>query len=124
MADKVVDASALAALVFGEPEGEAVARRLVGHRCIAPALLPFEMSSVCLKKLRRHSGECDAILTRFEKLRDFPVELYPVDPVATVEAGELLSLSAYDASYLLLARQFDAELVTLDAQLHRAWSMQ
>src|ERR1043165_4771377 len=99
MADKVVDASALAALVFGEPEGEAVERRLAGHRLAAPALLPFEMSSVCLKKLRRHPGERDAILARFEKMRAFPIDLYAVDPAAMVKVGELLSLTAYDASY-------------------------
>src|SRR2546423_15280143 len=117
MPDKVVDASALAALIFGEPDAQIVEARLAGYRLVAPTLLPFEMSSVCLKKLRSNPAERDAILARFAKLPTFPVELYPVDPAATVEAAELLSLSVYDASYLLLARQMQAELVTLDAEL-------
>jgi uncharacterized protein with PIN domain len=39
MAVKVVDASALAALLFGEPEAEAVAGRLGDARLAAPSLL-------------------------------------------------------------------------------------
>ncbi|HEY1962798.1 MAG TPA: type II toxin-antitoxin system VapC family toxin [Rhizomicrobium sp.] len=120
MADKVVDASALAALIFGEPEADWVEARLARHRLTAPALLPFEMASVCLKKLRQNPRERAAILARFAKLSAFPVELYPVEPTAMVEAAELLGLTAYDASYLLLARATAAELVTLDAELARA----
>jgi predicted nucleic acid-binding protein len=40
---KVIDASALGALLFGEPDGAAVAERLRGVGLIAPALLPFEV---------------------------------------------------------------------------------
>jgi uncharacterized protein with PIN domain len=41
---KVVDASALAALLFGEPEAEAIAGRLDNARLVAPALLAFELA--------------------------------------------------------------------------------
>jgi predicted nucleic acid-binding protein len=75
------------------------------------------MSSVCLKKLRAHPRQRDAILTRFARLASIPIELLPVDPTAMVEVSELLALSAYDASYLLLVRQMNAELVTLDTDL-------
>ena len=36
---KVVDASAVAALLFGEPEADAIALRLDGARLVAPSLL-------------------------------------------------------------------------------------
>lgn len=119
MAVKVVDASALAAAIFGEPEAEAIESRLRGHDLVAPALLPFEMSSVCLKKLRAHPSRRAAILARFALLPSIPVELLPVDPPAVVEVSELFDLTAYDASYLLLASHLQAELVTLDAKLAR-----
>ena len=51
---RVVDASAFAAILFGEPEAEEVVARLQGSRLAAPALLPYEIASVCLKKIRRH----------------------------------------------------------------------
>jgi len=50
---KVVDASALGAVAFGEPEAEAVAALLSGSLLVAPLLLWFEFSSICLKKIRK-----------------------------------------------------------------------
>ena len=44
MAVKVVDASALAALLFDEPEAKAVADRLEDGNLVAPALLSFEIA--------------------------------------------------------------------------------
>jgi len=43
-----------------------------------------------------------------------------VDHGAALELGLKFGLTAYDASYLWLARQFEAELVTLDVALGRA----
>jgi predicted nucleic acid-binding protein len=122
MADKVVDASALAALIFGEPAADEIEARLSGHRLIAPTLLPYEISSVCLKKLRANAAQRDSILARFAKTSDFPIELIAVDPAALVAAAALLALSAYDAGYLLLALQWNADLVTLDRRLDGAYN--
>jgi predicted nucleic acid-binding protein len=62
---KVVDASAVAALVFGEPEASEVAARLRGATLAAPALLAFEVASVCLKKLKRHPEQRESLLAAF-----------------------------------------------------------
>jgi predicted nucleic acid-binding protein len=63
---KVVDASALAALLFGEPEAEKVARALDGARLVAPGLLAFELANVCRVKCRRHPEQRDALLAAFQ----------------------------------------------------------
>lgn len=119
MAVKVVDASALAALLFGEPEAEAVAERLGDARLVAPALLGFELANVCLIKSRRHPEQQPALVAAF-RLRDrLRVEQVAVDHDATVELAAATGLTAYDASYLWLSRQLGAELVTLDRQLAR-----
>jgi predicted nucleic acid-binding protein len=52
----VVDASAYAAIVFGEPEAAPVAQVLDGATVFAPPLLKFELASAALKKMRR-SGD-------------------------------------------------------------------
>src|SRR5258707_322540 len=49
---KVVVASALGALMFGESAADTVADRLRGGRLVAPALLGYELTSICLKKIR------------------------------------------------------------------------
>ena len=120
MAAKVVDASALSALLFGEPGGAEVAGRLREKGLIAPALLPFEVANVCLKKMRRHPDQRDALVVAFEMLDRMKVDIVEVDHGEVLGLAERIGLTAYDASYLWLARRTGSELVTLDRQLEAA----
>jgi predicted nucleic acid-binding protein len=119
---KVVDTSALAALLFGEPEAEAIAGRLDGDRLVAPNLLAFELANVCLVKCRRHPDRRDVLLAGLKLRGRLGVEEIAVDHDAVVELALETGLTAYDASYLWLARQLGADLVTLDKALERAAS--
>lgn len=119
-ATKVVDASALAALLFAEPEAEAVAARLEGARLVAPGLLAFELANVCLVKARRRPDQREALLTAHGLRGRLNVEEVAVDHGQVVALALASGLSAYDASYLWLARALGAELVTLDKALGRA----
>ena len=119
-ATKVVDASALAALLFGEPEAEALAERLDGASLVAPSLLAFELANVCLVKCRRHPDRREALLAGL-KLRDrLGVEDIAVNHDAVVDLALETGLTAYDASYLWLARRLGVDLVTLDKALDSA----
>lgn len=120
MAVKVLDASALAALLFGEPEAEAVATRLDGARLVAPLLLGFELANVCLIKARRHPEQREALTAAFRLRARLGVEEMAVDHEGALGAAAATGLTTYDASYLWLARQLGAELVTLDRQLATA----
>jgi predicted nucleic acid-binding protein len=120
MAGKVVDASALGALLFGEPDGAAVAGRLRETGLIAPALLPFEVASICLKKTRRHPDQRDALVAAFGMLERMEVGIVAVDHGEVLGLAERVGLTAYDASYLWLARRTGSELVTLDRRLETA----
>ncbi|MGH8508055.1 MAG: type II toxin-antitoxin system VapC family toxin [Gammaproteobacteria bacterium] len=62
MSVKVVDASAIAALLFGEPDASTIATQLRNAKLAAPPLLQFEVTSVCLKKLHRHPEQREALL--------------------------------------------------------------
>jgi predicted nucleic acid-binding protein len=120
MVAKVVDGSALGALLFGEPEGAAVAGRLRDAGLIAPTLLPFEIASVCLKKMRRHPDRRDALVVAFGMLDRMEVDIVEVDHDEMLGVAERIGLTAYDASYLWLAHRTGSELVTLDRQLEAA----
>ncbi len=52
--------------------------------------------------------------------RRLPMEIVSVDLAEAVSIADRFGLSAYDASYLWLARALDAELVTLDKKLDAA----
>ena len=120
MAIKVVDASALAALLFDEPEANAVADRLEDGNLVAPALLSFEIASVCLKKLRNNPKQREALLAAFALYARMPIEIVEVDQADAVPLAEAFGLSSYDAAYLWLAQTLAAELVTLDRRLQTA----
>lgn len=117
---KVVDASALAALLFGEPEADIVADGLSDARLVAPSLIGFELANVCFKKCRRHAAQAEALLTAFRLYEKLGVEEVSVDQSAVVELALQTDLTAYDASYLWLARRLEAELITLDKALKHA----
>ena len=116
----MVDASALAALLFAEPEAEIIATRLNGARLAAPCLIDFELANVCLTKMRREPNKRDAIRAAFRLADRLRVEIVAVDHSAIVDLAEATGLTAYDASYLWLARTLEAELVTLDRKLAAA----
>jgi predicted nucleic acid-binding protein len=124
MAVKVVDASAIAALLFGEPEAEAVAAQLADARLVGPALLGFELANVCLIKARRHPEQRLALTAAFGLRDRLAVEEIAVDHAGALELAAATGLTAYDASYLWLARELGADLVTLDKQLSKAAAAQ
>ena len=120
MAVKIVDASALAALLFGEPEAEAVVVRLGDGSLVAFALLGFEIASVCLKKLRRNLEQCNALLAALAMYDRISIEIVEVDHADTLRLAVAFGLSSYDAAYLWLAQTLSADLVTLDRRLQAA----
>ena len=114
---KVVDASALAALLVGEPEGPDIAVRIAGARLIAPTLLSFELANVCLVKRRRHAAQEAALTAAFALLPQLAVQETSVDLPQAVDLARQTGLTLYDASYLCLSRNLGAELVSLDKAL-------
>ena len=97
---KVIDASALAAICFGESEALAVARDLDGTRLIAPALLDFELTNVACKIIRREPSFRELIIAGLRKRADFRIGLQQVDWLQTLNLALQTGLSGYDASYL------------------------
>ena len=114
---KVIDASAFAAILFSEPEAREVAERLRGSRLVAPALLPFEVASVCLKKIRRHPEMRQQMLDAYARRERVGVEEVELTLVGVVTLAEQTNLTCYDAAYLWLATRLKADLVTLDERL-------
>jgi predicted nucleic acid-binding protein len=117
---KVIDASALVAVMFAEPEAERIAPRLEGTRLVAPMLLRFEIVNVCLTRLRRYPDRRVGILQAFALQGGLAIETAEVDHAGILMLAEQFRLTGYDASYLWLAQRLNAELVTLDRQLGRA----
>lgn len=117
MGVKVVDASALAAVLFNEPDADAVALRLVGSALAAPALIEYELGNTCWKKCRRDPASAAALRSALGMLRELDLKLHDIDVSGTLRLAEQHGVTFHDASYLWLAEALGATLVSLDGRL-------
>lgn len=116
----VVDASAVAAVVFDEPEAAPVMASL-RQAIIAPSLIRYEMASVCAVKLMRDPRQAKATLDRYRLFNALEIEFAEPDWDTLPVLARQWELTAYDAAYLQLALARRAPLVTLDARLAAAY---
>ena len=117
MSVKVVDASAIGALLFGEPEGDEVSLALHDVEMVAPPLIDIEIASICLKKIRLYPEKRESLRKAFGFFFLLDIERIDVDDPAVLELVEQTGLTAYDGCYLWVSRTMNAELVTLDKKL-------
>lgn len=116
----VVDASVVAAILLDEPRADEAEQRLEGRVPIAPDLLPMEIANVVVRAARQH-GDASTHVALLRALEDLEIQLTSVDAGLVVSTALRTGLSAYDASYLVLARLLDIDLVTFDARLAEAY---
>ena len=113
----VVDASAVGAIAFGEPDGPTLVAHLQGETLLAPTLLDYEIASIAWKKARAHPESAAQIQAALDAASRLRIERVPVPAVDLLRVARETRLTVYDAAYLWLARTRDAELVTLDRKL-------
>lgn len=115
----VVDASALAAIIFQEPGFEPVAQRLGGLTVFAPTLLRYELVNVACVKARREPAKAARFFSALGAALDSRSKIVwqDIDPADVALIAHATGLSAYDAAYLWLAGSLGADLVTLDRLL-------
>lgn len=117
----VPDASALSAVIFGEPDAARVEPLLDDAELFAPTLLQFELANVAWKKARRDPASGVAILTALRAaLDDGGITWVDVNLTDAVLVAQETGLTAYDASYVWLAGALGADLVTLDERIQGA----
>lgn len=117
MPAKVVDASVLGALIFGEPKAEEALRLLEETEIYAPSPLAYELASVAYKKARRHPKLQEKIFKALEVGLSLDINWTEVDYLEVLQLALEMGLTAYDATYLYLARSLGVPLLTFDARL-------
>jgi len=116
---KVVDASAIGALVFAEPDAEEVMNALSDTILIAPSLIHYELASICLKKIRKHPSKTNELIAAFKMAGRLGIDTVAIKHLEVIDLAKRSQLTTYDACYLWLAQKTGASLVTLDKRLRK-----
>ena len=121
----VIDASVALALLLDAPEAPPIARMFrqwvsEGRPRVVPTLFWLEV----LNRLRREPGATGAdLLDAIHRLDTYDIETIDTGRSAlirVIDHVERHRLSPYDATYLVVAEDLDAELATLDGALATA----
>lgn len=113
----VVDASVLAAIIFGESQGPELTLYLEDETLVAPALVDFELANIGLKKARRAPERMSEIIMALDHASRLNIERVAVPVTDVFVLASETGLTAYDAAYLWVAISRDSELITLDNRL-------
>jgi predicted nucleic acid-binding protein len=116
----VCDASVLVLMVFDEPSSAAAHALTKSRRLYAPSLLRYELAQVTARRCTREPASAGLILEAFTLSLRLPVRLVTPSWTQVVELARAYRLSAYDASYLELARSLRIPLATFDKRLGQA----
>jgi predicted nucleic acid-binding protein len=88
---------------------------------LSTTLLPYELTNGLWQAVRQGRltpADIEGILQKYEL---FEIPLYPLRPKAVIALGKNLGYpSAYDLTYLALAEEKKAPLVTADRKLYNA----
>ena len=117
MAAKVVDASVLAALVFGEKRAREARVALGRDRLYAPKLMGYELAHVAVKKIGNQPEQKENILKALDLALRLEIQWVDVDLSAVAKLAIGKGLTAYDASYLYVSSSLGIPLLTFDEKL-------
>jgi len=121
----VLDASTTLSWAFDDEAGkysDAVLEFVIENHAIVPSLWNYEIANGVLVGLRRARLSVDEAVAFAEDLAamDIQVDASALEPLALLAEAVDSSLTAYDAAYLMLARETGLPLATRDRELIRA----
>jgi predicted nucleic acid-binding protein len=117
----VADASAIVDLLAGAPHAPAIAAALAPFPEIdVPEHFHVEALSALRGMLLRGDLAADRAERALQLLPELRVVRHPVEPLARAVWSMRDALTAYDAAYLAVAQNIDAQLLTTDRGLAAA----
>jgi predicted nucleic acid-binding protein len=122
----VIDASVVLAWQFKDEANEyadSIVARLRDEEAAAPAIWPLEIANAFLVGIRRARITPQEAAAAIAMVLDLPVAVRSHAALVVqnvLEFAQTLDLSAYDASYIYLAKREQLPIATLDGRLRAA----
>lgn len=113
----VSDASALLAVVLGEPERVQIVAATEDAKLAAPPALPFEVGNALIALLKRGRIDEESVAAAWRAAQSIPVQLVAIDMEAALRIATVHGVYAYDAYYLQCALSMQRPLLTLDRKM-------
>jgi predicted nucleic acid-binding protein len=120
--DIVIDASAILAVIVGEPERDRVVDLTTGHRLVGPGSIPWEIGNAFSSMLKQHRLDIEEARRGLGIFQSIPIRYLAVDMENAVAIAHANDMYAYDAYFLDCAGRHAAPLLTLDRPLKRVAS--
>lgn len=117
MSVQVIDATALAALIFGEPAAEAIAERIQHSELITPEILRGDLAEICMYKIIHDGVAPDLCLAAMRLLDGIGLRYIEQAPADVIRFALERQLTTREAYYVRLAESVDTELVSLNVNL-------
>ena len=122
MPARVVDASVLGSNVFQEPRAQEADDLISDAALEDPQLLLDELTHIAQKKSLQYPDQREAFQRSLAAALSMDISWREVDHIRVLELALETGLSAYDASYLYVARSLGLPLITFDQRLQAAFT--
>lgn len=118
--DIVIDASAILAVIVGEPERDRIVEMTGGHNLVGPGSIPWEIGNAFSAMLKQHRVDIEEVREGLSIFQSIAIRHLAVDFENALSIAHAENLYAYDAYFLDCAERHAAPLLTLDRPLKRA----
>ena len=119
---KVVDTSVVIKIFFPEEGSDRALSLIRNHSLIAPDLLLYEFSNYLALRRDITQDDVEFLIKRFYRL---PFEFFVLPENRFIEVCQFakkLKVTAYDASFLILAKSLRIPLITADHKFYKVAS--
>lgn len=117
MANVVIDASALIAVVTNEPEKANLVQLTQNVDLIAPHSVHWEIGNAFSAMLKRNRIQVSDALQAIEAYLSIPIRFVDVELDEVVKLANTLNIYAYDAYLIRAAIKYKSPLLSLDQSL-------
>jgi len=115
--DVLLDASAIMAIILGDPSSAKVVKMTVNTVIISPEVISFEIGNALVNLLKRKKILKEEILEAYKVFASIPIRSVKVDIEKALKISCEYKISAYDAYYLETALRLKLPLLTFDEQM-------